>query len=109
MIYKWAESFALGILFVKAKLTKKFYYLIIFLFAFIGPVGVSIGIALSVSASELIEGIFLSISTGTFLYVSCSEVIIEEFSTPEKRYIKFLLYFSGCVLAAGLSLFEGLL
>jgi zinc transporter 1/2/3 len=109
MIHKWAESFALGILFVKANLTKKFYYLIIFLFAFIGPVGVSIGIALSVAASELVEGIFLSFSTGTFLYVSCSEVIIEEFSNPEKRYIKFFLYLSGCILAAGLSLLEELL
>lgn len=106
MIHKWAEAFAIGILFVKAKFTKKFYYLIILLFALIGPIGVSIGIVLSATASETIEGIFLSISTGTFLYVACSEVIIEEFSEPEKRYCKFSLYLIGCICAAGLTLLE---
>ena len=106
MIHKWAEAFALGILFVKAKFTKKFYYLIIIIFAFIGPVGVATGIVLAATASEFVEGIFLSVSTGTFLYVSCSEVIIEEFSTPQRRYIKFFLYLFGCIFAAGLSLLE---
>ena len=109
MIHKWAEAFALGVLFVKAKFSKKFYYLIITLFAIIGPVGVAIGIVLAATAGEFVEGIFLSISTGTFLYVSCSEVIIEEFSTPDKRYAKFFLYLFGCVFAAGLSLLEYLL
>ena len=106
MIHKWAEAFALGILFVKAKFTKKFYYLIIFLFAFIGPVGVAVGIVLAATMSEFVEGIFLGVSTGTFLYVSCSEVIVEEFSTPERRYAKFFLYLVGCFFAAGLSLLE---
>ena len=106
MIHKWAEAFAIGILFVKAKFAKKFYYLIILVFALIGPVGVAIGIVLSATANDIIEGIFLSISTGTFLYVACSEVIIEEFSEPEKRYCKFSLYLIGCIFAAGLTLLE---
>ena len=89
MIHKWAEAFAIGVLFVKAKFAKKFYYLTIIMFAIVGPVGVAIGIVLAATTSESVEGIFLSVSTGTFLYVSCSEVIIEEFSTPEKRYSKF--------------------
>ena len=106
MIHKWAEAFSLGVFFVKAKLFKKHYYLLIFLFASIGPIGVVIGIVLSKTAGEFIEGIFLNISTGTFLYVACSEVIVEEFSTPNLRYRKFLLYFVGIVFAAGLSVFE---
>ena len=106
MIHKWAEAFALGILFVKAKFSTKFFYLIIILFSIVGPVGVGVGIVLAETAGELVEGIFLSISTGTFLYVACSEVIIEEFSTPKKRYLKFALYLVGCVFAAGLSLME---
>ena len=106
MIHKWAEAFALGILFVKARFSKRFFYLIIILFSIVGPVGVAVGIVLAETAGELVEGIFLSISTGTFLYVACSEVIIEEFSTPKKRYIKFGLYLFGCIFAAGLSLLE---
>lgn len=68
--------------------------------------GVTIGIVLSATANDIIEGIFLSISTGTFLYVACSEVIIEEFSEPEKRYCKFFLYLIGCIFGAGLTLLE---
>jgi len=106
IIHQWAEAFSLGIFFVKAKLSKKHYYLVIFMFAAISPIGVLIGIILSKTAGEFIEGLFLNISTGTFLYVACSEVIIEEFSTPEKRYIKFLLYTIGILFAAGLNIFE---
>ena len=106
MIHKWAEAFALGIFFVQARLIKKHYYLLILLFASIGPIGVSLGIFLSKTTNELVEGVFLCISTGTFLYVACSEVIVEEFSTPKKRYLKFSLYLLGAILAAGLTLFE---
>ena len=106
MIHKWAEAFSLGIFFVQAKLTKKNYYLLITFFAIIGPIGVLLGIVLSKTANEFIEGVFLCISTGTFLYVACSEVIVEEFSTPEKRYLKFFLYLMGTIFAAGLTIFE---
>ena len=106
MIHKWAEAFALGIFFVQAKLTKKNYFLLIIFFSLVGPIGVVFGILLSTTTSECVEGILLSISTGTFLYVACSEVIVEEFSTPIKRYLKFLLYFMGGIFAACLTLFE---
>ena len=106
MIHKWAEAFALGIFFVQAKLQKKNYYLLILFFAFISPVGISLGIILLKTTNEFVEGIFLCISTGTFLYVACSEVIVEEFSTPNKRYIKFALYLIGIAFAVGLTLFE---
>ena len=109
MIHKWAEAFSLGIFFVQAKLAKKNYYLLIIFFAIIGPIGVLLGIILSKTANEFIEGIFLCISTGTFLYVACSEVIVEEFSTPDKRYLKFFLYLIGTVFAGGLTLLEYLI
>ena len=106
MIHKWAEAFSLGIFFVKGQLSKRFYIRLITLFSLIGPIGLIIGIILCATTSELVEGIVLGISTGTFLYVSCSEVIIEEFSEPERRYIKFLLFLIGGAFAVGLTLFE---
>ena len=106
MIHKWAEAFTLGIFFVQAKLLKRNYYLLILFFAFIAPIGVGLGILLSKTANDLVEGIFLCMSTGTFLYVACSEVIVEEFSTPNKRYIKFSLYLIGIFFAVGLTLLE---
>jgi zinc transporter 1/2/3 len=109
MIHKWAEAFSLGIFFVQAKLAKKNYYLLIIFFAIIGPIGVLLGIILCKTANEFIEGVFLCISTGTFLYVACSEVIVEEFSSPDKRYLKFFLYLLGTIFAAVLTLFEYLI
>ena len=109
MIHKWAEAFALGIFFVQAKLEQKNFYLLILFFSLVGPIGVFLGIILSKTTSEFVEGVFLCISTGTFLYVACSEVIVEEFSTPVKRYLKFFLYLIGGIFAAGLTLFEYLM
>ena len=106
MIHKWAEAFSLGVFFIKGKLEKRHYLSLISLFSFIGPAGVLLGILLSKTTSENVEGVFLCISTGTFLYVACSEVIVEEFSNPNKRYFKFLLYFLGIFFAVGLTLFE---
>lgn len=104
--HKWAASLTLGISFVKAKVSKKQLIIMILIFALIGPVGIVFGLILSSTASENVEGIFLAISTGTFLYISCSEVIIEEFADPTNKYIKFLMFLLGGIFTAGLSLME---
>ena len=51
-------------------------------FAMATPLGVLLGILISESSS-IVKIIFLSFSVGTFTYISCSEVIIEEFSIPK--------------------------
>jgi len=43
------------------------------------PLGVSLGWILS-DSGELMTGIFTSISAGTFVYIACMEVIVEEFA-----------------------------
>ena len=84
--HKWAESFALGISFYKAKIETKIFLKMLTLFTFFTPVGILIGMYFSKSGF-LIEGIMLSISSGTFLYVSTSEVIVEEFSSKGSKEI----------------------
>lgn len=106
LIHKWAESFALGICFIKGGLSNKQYLILMICFCLIGPAGTTIGIILSSLSSDLLEGISLAFSTGTFVYVACSEVIIEEFENPEGRYTKFFLYLFGGAIAAGLTIFE---
>lgn len=49
---------------------------------------------------------FLAISTGTFIYIACSEVIVEEFESGGNKYWKFVLFIVGGVLAASLSFLE---
>ena len=53
-------------------------------FALATPFGVLLGILIS-EANIIVKIIFLSLSVGTFTYISCSEVIIEEFSVPKFR------------------------
>ena len=53
-----------------------------------------------------IEGIFLAISVGTFLYIACTEVLVEEFEDKENKYWKFFAFMVGGVFTAGLSLIE---
>ena len=104
--HKWAASLTLGISFVKAKVSKKQLVLMVLIFALIGPVGVALGLILSTTANEYVEGIFLAISTGTFLYISCSEVIVEEFENPDLKIYKFLMFMLGGIFIGSLSFVE---
>ena len=104
--HKWAASLTLGISFVKSGTENPQYSIMIGIFALIGPVGMLIGLILSTSTNEIVEGIFLAISTGTFIYIACSEVIVEEFSSQINKYSKFGLFMVGGLLAASLSFLE---
>jgi len=103
--HKWAEAFTLGISFSKAQTDKVTFVRLILLFSFFTPIGIIIGMFLA-SSNELVEAIFLALSTGTFLYVSASEVIVEEFAVTKYKYQKFIMYLLGGILIAGLAVIE---
>jgi zinc transporter 1/2/3 len=105
LLHKWAESFALGISFYKAKIEVKIFLKMLTIFTFFTPIGILIGMYFSKSGF-LIEGIMLSISSGTFLYVSTSEVIVEEFSSKGSKHIKFWCYLIGGFLPVVLYILE---
>lgn len=104
--HKWAASLSLGISFIKAKTTKKIYIIMTMIFAVIGPFGIVLGLILSQNSNDLVEGILLGISVGTFLYVACSEVLVEEFANKNNKYFKFILFILGGAFCAGLSFIE---
>lgn len=106
--HKWAESLTLGISFVKANAPKKSIIIMCSVFSIIGPLGIVVGILLSTKGGEVVEGIFLGLSTGTFLYVACSEVIVEEFAVSKYKIPKFILYIIGGVFTAFLAVLEHL-
>jgi len=43
------------------------------------PIGIIIGMFVE-GSSKILELLFNSLAAGTFIYIGCSEVIIEEFS-----------------------------
>ena len=107
LAHKWAESLTLGISFVRAGTQKKQFLTMALIFGAIGPLGVVIGWVLSEVAISLVQGIFLALSTGTFLYVACTEVIVEEFD-GDHRFLKFGLYLIAAALIVALTIFEHL-
>ena len=105
ILHKWAAAFALGISFYKSGTETELFIKMILLFTSFGPLGVIIGMIFT-DAGNLIKGIMLSISGGTFIYVSASEVIVEEFSLSKKTKIKFLWFLIGGLLTFILTFIE---
>ena len=105
LAHKWAESLALGISFFKSGTERNIFIKMIVIFSLFSPSGIIIGILFS-SAGYLIEGILLSVSGGTFLYISASEVIVEEFAITKYKYKKFAFYLLGGILVGILKWYE---
>ena len=96
-IHKGAAGLSLGISLVKTfpdnfRLCRQ----LVFIFAFATPLGVTIGML--ANQSDLSEVIFSSIAAGSFVYIACSEVIVEEFSIPGNRYWKLLAFLLGATI-----------
>ncbi len=98
IVHKGAAGCSLGISLVKTfpdnfRLCRQ----LITLFAFATPLGVAIGMAV-VNAGDIYDVIFSSLAAGSFLYIACTEVIVEEFSIPGNRYWKLLAFLIGAAI-----------
>jgi zinc transporter 1/2/3 len=106
-LHKWAAAMSLGISMSKNFVDEtRTMYVLLLIFSFATPIGISIGMIVS-DGSELTDIIFSSLAAGTFVYIACSEVIVEEFSTPNYKWIKMLAFLLGAVLITCLNFLEG--
>jgi len=55
---------------------------------------------------EWVNALFLALSTGTFIYVAGSEVIVEEFAVTKHKWAKYILYLIGGLFISGLTIWE---
>ena len=97
-MHKGAAGSSLGISLVKTfpnnfRLCRQ----LVAIFAFATPLGVIIGMAVS-NAGDIYDIIFSSIAAGSFVYIACTEVIVEEFSIPGNRYWKLLAFLFGATI-----------
>lgn len=99
LIHKFAEAMSISIALQKSFTEFTHLLKFIILFAFATPVGTAIGLLLN-EAPEIVNIIFVSLAGGTFIYVSCSELTVEEFSMPGNRWFKLLAFILGAVLIA---------
>jgi len=96
MSHKWAEGFSLGVSFKKANTPPNLFLLLLVIFCIFTPIGAIIGLGLS-QTNDLVVSIFFALSAGTFLYVSASEVIVEEFAISKNKFSKYVMYLLGGV------------
>ena len=80
VLHKGAAGMSLGISMAKVFPNRNnLIFSLLFMFSLFTPIGVIIGMILQ-DSSEMVEIVFSCLAGGTFLYIACSEVIIEEFS-----------------------------
>jgi len=85
-LHNFIASVSLGGNFVSAGFTFWKSFCLMFSFAISTSLGVAIGLGLTES-SVLVSSILLAISTGTFIYVSCTEIIQSEFDRGYKEWL----------------------
>lgn len=74
-------------------------------FATFTPVGIVIGMILQ-GGDEIVEIIFSCLAAGTFVYIACSEVIVEEFSMPDGKCLKMIAFLLGIGVISSLLFIE---
>ncbi|CAI2372253.1 unnamed protein product [Moneuplotes crassus] len=104
--HKWAAAMSLGI-----SMTKNFkdqvgtMIIVLTIFSLATPIGVLLGMIVA-TQSAIVDVIFSSLAAGTFVYIACSEVIVEEFSVPKYRWVKMFSFLSGATLIVILGFLE---
>lgn len=109
ILHKPAAALSLGVSitknFVEKNEEKKGIFLLT-VFAAATPIGVMLGMALQHS-SDIVEVVFNSMAGGTFLYIAASEVIVEEFSMPDRnKWLQYLAFLAGIALITSLWFME---
>mmetsp|Transcript_19412 Transcript_19412/g.9013 ORF Transcript_19412/g.9013 Transcript_19412/m.9013 type:complete len:107 (+) Transcript_19412:73-393(+) len=97
----------LGINLVKNDSETKMSMFMVVGLSFTTPLGIGIGMAVS-DSSDLIVGIFMSLTVGTFLYIATAEIIVEEFSLGGWRWWKFLAFMVGIAIVAGVMIYHSM-
>lgn len=85
---------------------KKKVIIILAIFILTSPVGIAIGILIE-GEDPSVESVFLSLCTGTFIYIAASEIIAEEFSVKSYKIQKYISYLLGIATFAILAHFFG--
>ena len=100
LIHKSAASISLGGAFARTGYSTKEIFLFLGIFSIIAPIGIIIGMQVA-DSNKLVDVTFMGISGGTFIYVACSEIVVNEFDKGKHQWIKMLLVFAGgCVISA---------
>ena len=107
-LHKPAAAMSLGISITKNfdKNDRRKGIMLLLIFAFATPIGISVGILLQ-DTSPFVEVLFNSFAGGTFIYIAASEVIVEEFSMTDRyKWVQYFTFLCGIALITSLWLLE---
>ena len=106
-VHKGAASSSLGISLVKT-FPDDFTLCrwLVFVFSLATPFGIILGMILS-NSGPVYDVIFNSLAAGSFVYIACSEVIVEEFTIPGSRMWKLLAFLVGIAIITSLWFIPG--
>jgi len=105
VIHKTVAALSLGGTFANAGYNWKQAVGLLVVFSLLAPAGVVIGMFLT-EVNPLVDVIFMSLSAGTFLYVSCTEIIKNEFERRQRQWLQFLMVMLGGAVICMLWFFE---
>lgn len=103
--HRWVEALTIGINFSHSNVEYGDIIKFILIFSSTTPIGILFGM-MCIGHSVFIEGMFFAISSGSFIYISASEVVIEEFSVSKYKKNKFVFFIIGAVLIYIMTMFE---
>ena len=100
LLHKALMAFSMGSNLVHSKLPLQKILVAALIFSFASPIGIAIGIGIDSSGgnndgAELVNTILQAIATGTFLYITFFEVLVQEFEAHGNRLAKVLALFMG--------------
>ena len=99
-------SLALGSAFTKADFSTRQVLIGLGVFACVAPIAIIIGMAAESGLPTLMNVILLSLTTGIYIYFSCSEVFVKEFQTNENVVLKIVAITLGLIIILGLVFIE---
>ena len=105
LLHKWSEALIISISLIKAKISFKRSLILMIVFTLVAPIGIFLG-WFAFSFNELVVGIIKALSSGTFIYLACTEILVSEFVNSEYKYVKFLFYLIGIGFILLISLLE---
>jgi len=111
MSHLWVVALALGISIHRSKVKLRIHVGVAFFWSSMLPIGLIMGSVLVMFLSDnwllFIQGFFVTLAAGTFIYVAVVDVILQEFTSLDYRYFKFFLLVVGFVFMGILLLLFG--
>jgi zinc transporter ZupT len=112
--HKWIEAFALGVTVMGARFSRMESFLLMGFYALLTPVGIALGMLVDWKFSNggnsgraMSEYILNGASAGSFLFVSCIEMIPPEFHTKNQSTpAKFMAIVAGFLVMAGVATYH---